>query len=149
MKPVKTLVLLANDATARLFENLGPGRGLSEIEDFKARLTQGAEVRYSDRPGRNAAAPGMAHHATADQAEAEEAQSRNAFVRAVVAETEDRFRENGFTRFVMAAAPATLGALRAQLPERLRQALVLDVDKDFTAQSPADVVKRLEGAIVL
>lgn len=148
MKPVKTLVLLANDATARLFENLGPGRGLSEIEDFSAKLTAGTEVRYSDRPGRNAAAPGMAHHATADQSEAEEAQSRAAFVRAVVAETDARFRESGFSRFVMAAAPATLGVLRTQLPDRLRAALVLDVDKDFTAQTPADVVKRLEGEIV-
>ncbi len=148
MKPIKTLVLLANDATARLFENLGPGRGLTEIEDFSATLIPGADVRYSDRPGRNSAAPGMAQHATADQAEAEEAQSRVAFVRAVVAETEVRFREEGYSRFVMAAAPATLGALRAHLSDGLRKALVLDVDKDFTAQGPTEVVKRLEGQIV-
>lgn len=148
MKPIKTLVLLANDTNARLFENLGPGRGLTEIEDFSAAFIAGANVRYSDRPGRNTAAPGMAQHATADQAEAEEAQSREAFVRAVVAETEVRFREEGSDRFVMAAAPATLGALRAHLSDRLRQALVLDVDKDFTAQGPAEVVKRLEGEIV-
>jgi len=148
MKPIKTLVLLANDTTARLFENLGPGRGLTEIEDFSAALIVGANVRYSDRPGRNTAAPGMAQHATADQAEAEEVQSRVAFVRAVVAETEVRFREKGYSRFVMAAAPATLGALRAHLSETLRKALVLDVDKDFTAQGPAEVVKRLEGEIV-
>ncbi|MCB1350145.1 MAG: host attachment protein [Maritimibacter sp.] len=148
MKPVKTLVLLANDATARLFENLGPGRGLTEIEDFSAAFTIGEPVRYSDRPGRNAAAPGMAHHATADQAEAEEVQSRTAFVRAVVAETEVRFREEGYSRFVMAAAPATLGVLRGQLSDRLRKALVLDVDKDFTGQTAGDVVKRLEGEIV-
>ena len=149
MKPIKTLVLLANDANARLFENLGPGRGLTEIEDFSVTLVAGAEVRYSDRPGRNSAAPGMAQHATADQAEAEEAQSREAFVRAIVAETDGRFRENGYSRFVMVAAPATLGALRTHLSERLRKALVLDVDKDFTAQGPAEVVKRLEGEIVL
>ena len=148
MKPVKTLVLLANDATARLFENLGPGQGLTEVEDFSAAFTVGADVRYSDRPGRNTAAPGMAQHATADQAEAEEAQSRDVFVRAVIAETEVRFRESGCSRFVMAAAPATLGALRAHLSDRLQTALVLDVDKDFTSQSPADVVKRLEGEIV-
>jgi len=149
MKPVKTLVLLANDASARLFGNLGPGKGLLEIEDFAAALIAGTDVRYADRPGRNAAAPGMAHHATADLAEAEEAQSREAFVRAVIGETEDRFRAGGYTRFVMAAAPATLGALRAHLPETLKKALVLDVAKDFVRQTPAEVVKRLEGDIVL
>ena len=149
MKPVKTLVLLANDASARLFENLGPGKGLTEIEDLAASLIAGTDVRYADRPGRNSAAPGMAQHATADLAEAEEAQSREAFVRAVAGEAEDRFRTGGYSRFVMAAAPATLGALRAHLPATLKKALVLDVAKDFTAQSPDVVVKRLEGDIVL
>lgn len=149
MKPVKTLVLLANDAVARLFENLGPGRGLTEFEDLTSRLIEGTDVRYSDRPGRNAAAPGMAHHATADLAEAGEVQARAAFVRAVLAETEARFRDGRYARFVMVAAPATLGVLRAQLPQALRKALVLDVDKDLTAQAPDQVVKRLEGAIVL
>ena len=69
-------------------------------------------------------------------------------MRAVVAETEVRFREEGYSRFVMAAAPATLGVLRGQLSDRLRKALVLDVDKDFTGQTAGDVVKRLEGEIV-
>ncbi len=149
MKPVKTLVLLANDATARLFQNLGPGRGLTEIEDFSVGLIVGAGAGYADRPGRNSAAPGVAQHATVDLAEAEELQAREAFVRALVSETEARFREGRYDRFVMAAAPATLGALRAHLPEKLRRALVLDVDKDFTRQGPAEVVKRLEGVIVL
>lgn len=149
MKPIKTLVLLANDASARLFENLGPGRGLTEIEDLAARLVAGTDVRYADRPGRNSAAPGVAQHATADLAEAGEEQSRAAFVRAVVEETAARFREGGYARFVMAAAPATLGALRTHLPGVLKSALVLDIDKDFVRKDPAEVVKRLEGQIVL
>lgn len=149
MKPKKTLVLLANDATARLFENLGPGRGLTEMEDFSAAFIEGADVRYSDRPGRNSAAPGMAQHATTDLAEAEEEQSRDAFVRAVIAETEVRFREGGYDRFVLAAAPATLGALRAHLSDKLRAALVVDVDKDFTQHTPAEVVRLLENEILL
>ena len=148
MKPVKTLVLLANDATARLFENLGPGRGLTEIEDVAAGLIAGTDVRYADRAGRSSAAPGMALHATADLAEAEEDQSRSAFVRALVAETADRFREGGYDRFVMAAAPATLGALRAQLPDILKRALVVDVAKDFVRHTPDEVVKHLEDHIV-
>ncbi|MCB1336720.1 MAG: host attachment protein [Maritimibacter sp.] len=149
MKPIKTLVLLANDATARLFRNTGPGKGLSEIEDFSASLIAGANVRYADRPGRNAAAPGMAHHATVDLAEAVEEQSRAAFVRVVVEETAKRFAGGEYVRLVIAAAPATLGALRAHLPEALKAALVLDIAKDFVRLPPDEVVKRLEGHIVL
>lgn len=148
MKPIKTLILLANDATARLFENAGPGKGLSEIEDLSASIV-GAEVRYSDRPGRSSGAKRVAQHAFADQAEAEEEQSRDAFVRVLVDETADRFRAGGYDRFVMAAAPATLGALRAHLPDVLKKALVLDIDKDFVRQGPAEVARRLEGHIVL
>lgn len=146
MKPIKTLVLLANDATARLFENAGPGKGLTEIEDLSASMVD-AEVRYADRPGRSSGANRVAQHAFSDQAEAEELQSREAFVRVLVEETTDRFRTGGYERFVMAAAPATLGALRAHLPEVLKKALVLDLDKDFTRQSPDEVVKRVAGKI--
>jgi protein required for attachment to host cells len=106
-------------------------------------------VRYSDRPGRGSAAPGMALHAYADQAEAERDQAQAAFVRAVLKETEDRFTEGGFDRFVMAAAPSTLGVLRAHLPAVLKKALVVDMAKDFVKLKPAEVVDRLAGEIVL
>ncbi|GKY88700.1 host attachment family protein [Sinisalibacter aestuarii] len=149
MKPIKTLVLLANDAHARLFENHGPGKGLSEIEDLAASVLAEADIRYADRPGRSSAAPGMAQHAFADQAEAEHDQAQAVFVKAVLAETESRFAEGGFERFVLAAAPSTLGVLRAGLPARLEKALVVDVAKDFVKLKPAEVVERLAGDIVL
>lgn len=148
MKPMKTLVLLANDAMGRLFENLGPGEGLNEIEDFSAAIV-GAEVRYSDRPGRSAGAGRVAQHAFFDQAEAEEEQSRDAFVRAVAEETDARFGDGGYDRFVVAAAPATLGVLRTHLSARLRKALVFDIDKDFMKEGRAGVAKHLSAHILL
>lgn len=149
MKAVKTLVLLADDAHARLFANVGLGKGLTEIEDFAASVVAGTDVRYSDRSGRSTAAPGTALHAYADQAEAERDQAQAAFVRAVLKETEDRFAEGGFDRFVMAAAPSTLGALRTHLPAVLKKALVVDKAKDFVKLKPSEVVDRLAGDIVL
>lgn len=149
MKPIKTLVLLADDAQARLFENHGPGKGLSEIEDLAVSMIAGETPGYADRAGRNTAAPGMAQHGVADLAEAEHEQARKAFVKAVLTETEGRFAEGGFDRFVMAAAPATLGALRAELPAALKKALVVDIAKDFVKLKPAEVVDRLSGEIVL
>jgi protein required for attachment to host cells len=149
MKPIKTLVLLADDAHARLFENHGPNKGLSEIEDLAASILARAGSGYSDRAGRNSAAPGMAQHGVADLAEAERDQAREAFAKAVLTETEARFSEGGFDRFVMAAAPATLGVLRSHLPANLKKALVVDVAKDFLKLEPAEVVDRLSGEIVL
>ncbi|SMH54852.1 host attachment family protein [Maritimibacter sp. HL-12] len=148
MKPIKTLVLLADDGSARLFENLGVGKGLTELEDFAASMVVGEEVEYADRPGRMNAAPGMGLHAF-DTAEAEHDQAQEAFVKAVLAETDARFTEGGYDRFVMVAAPSTLGALRAELPAALKEALVLDVAKDYLKLKPAEVVNRLADQIVL
>lgn len=148
MKPKKTLVLLANDEKARMFENTGPGKGLTEFEDMSSATIAGAKLEYADRPGRNAAAPGVAQHAF-DTAEAEHDQQQEAFVRAVLEETEKRFDELGFDRFVMAASPSTLGVLRASLPAKLEAALVLDIDKDYLKLKPAEVAERLSGRIAL
>lgn len=149
MKPIKTLVLVADDAQARLFENYGPGKGLTEIEDLAATMVTGEGSEYADRAGRNSAAPGTAQHGVADLAEAERDQARAAFVRAVLKETEGRFADGHFDRFVMTAAPATLGALRDSLPASLKKALVVDLAKDFVKLKPAEVVDRLAQEIVL
>jgi len=149
MKPIKTLVLLADDAQARLFENLGPGKGLSEIEDLAASMVTSKGSEYADRAGRNAAAPGAGRHGVTDLAEAEQQQARDVFVKAVLSETDGRFTDGGFDRFVMAAAPATLGVLREQLPAALKKALVVDLAKDFLKLKPEEIVQRLSGEIVL
>lgn len=149
MKPIKTLVLLADDARARLFENLGPGKGLNEIEDMAASMVTSKGSEYADRAGRNVAAPGAGRHGVSDLAEAEQDQAREAFVKAVLKEATVRFNEGGFDRVVLAAAPATLGLLREQMPAALKKALVVDVAKDFLKLKPEEVVERLSDEIVL
>jgi protein required for attachment to host cells len=148
MKPIKTLVLLANDGSARMFENTGVGKGLTELEDLSADMVVGDEVEYSDRPGRMNAAPGMGLHAF-DTAEAEHDQAQAAFVKTVLAETEARFTEGGYDRLVIAAAPSTLGVMRAEMPAALQAVLAVDIDKDYLKLKPAEVEKRLADHIVL
>lgn len=149
MKPIKTLVLVADDARARLFENHGIGKGLKEIEDFSASVVPEANNEYADRAGRNATGPGGAHHGVADLAEAERDNARAAFARTVLSETERKFTAAGFDRFVLVAAPAMLGVLRAGLPATLERALTVDLAKDFVKLPPEKVVERLADAIVL
>lgn len=149
MKPIKTLVLLADDGRARLFENLGPGTGLVEVIDLSVSTLDPESLRFADRAGRGQAAPGMAQHAAFDQAEAEHDRLEGLFAKAVIAETEGRFADGGYERFVVAAAPGMLGVLRKGLPKRLKDALVADVAKDLLKMKPAEVVEHLADQIAL
>jgi protein required for attachment to host cells len=146
MKPKRTLVLLADDAGARLFENNGIGKGLYEIEDLAKTILPDTEIRYADRAGRGNA-PGGGHHGY-DPSSSEEEQMRAAFADHVVKAAEARWNEVAYERFAMAAAPRMLGVLRAKLPKPLMDALVADLDKDLMKLKAADVAERFADQIV-
>jgi protein required for attachment to host cells len=126
----------------------GPGKGLTEVEVMSASTLIGPEVEYADRPGRNSAAPGMAQHAFAEP-QAVHDRERDIFSRAVLAEAEAQFTEGRYHRFALVAAPDMLGALRAALPKVLKEAMVLDLAKDFLKLTPAEVVDHLAPKLKL
>jgi protein required for attachment to host cells len=148
MKPTKTLVLLADDEKARLFENLGIGKGLHELEDFSAAVIDADRWRNADRPGRNSATKGVAQHAF-DTAEAEHDNAQAAFAKLVLEETLRFFDKGSYERFVLVAPPKMLGVLRGGLEPRMKEALVVDIAKDYLQLTPDEVVNRLAGEIVL
>lgn len=143
MKPVRTLVLIANEQEARLLSNDGPGHGLSEVAHFD-KLGQ---VRYADTPGRGQAGPGTARHSV-DPRTSEREQNREAFAADVLEITNKEWARGGFDRLVVSAPPQMLGALRGRLGGALQEALVADLNKDLLGVAVADLPRHFEGAIV-
>lgn len=143
MKAVKTLVLLANDEHARIFENLGIGKGLAEIEA----ALPADEVRYSDFPGRSSAGVGEARHGL-DRSSSEEDQARNAYAAVVLAEVDARWRGGSYDRFVMAAPPKMLGVLRSKLSKPLGEALEVDLNKDLLSERAEDLAGHFADRIL-
>lgn len=143
MKPVRTLVLIANETEARLFVNEGPGKGLQSLSHFD----RATETRYADTPGRSQAAPGAARHGY-EPPTSEREQNREAFARDVLKITADAWAEGGFDRFVLSAPPAMLGALRDALPAELGRALAADLNKDLLGVAVADLPRHFEDVIV-
>ena len=139
MKPVRTLVLLANDGTARLLVNEGVGKGLARITSLDADQAIRAEAHeFADDPGRSSAAPGMARHAYAPHADEEE-QKRAAFAAAVIGLLDGQWRKERYDRLVIAAPPKMLGELRDRLGElaaRLHGDLAKDLTKAPVAKLP-------------
>ena len=147
MKAKTTLVILANDAQARLLLNRGIGKGLTELRRLSATQLAGAGAAFADAPGRSRAAPGMARHAI-DPRSGEEAQARREFARAVADAAAALWARQRPDRLVIGAEPKVLGALRALLPEPMRAATVVELSKDLLKVPLSDLPRHFEDHIL-
>lgn len=147
MRPVQTLVLIANEKEARLLANAGVGKGLNELSHFDRTRDPSMQTRYADAPGRSQSAPGAARHGF-DRSSSEREQSRQAFADLVLKITADEWAHGLYNRLVMTAPPEMLGALRAGLSDQLSQALVADMNKDLVKVATADLPRHFEEVIV-
>jgi protein required for attachment to host cells len=132
MKPVRTWVLVADGSRARIVENLGPGKGLREVEGmaFHSDLPPNREI-LSDRPGRSFESSSATRHAL-DGSDPRRLM-KHAFARQLAETLDDAIGESRCDRCVLVAPPEMMGELRREISqrvrERLRGELVLDLTK--------------------
>jgi len=129
MKPVRTLVVLANEGTVRFLENEGVGKGVTEIATYDADAERIAETEFADQPGRSRGAPGQARHGYAPP-ESEREHARALFADRVLAELRSAWNAGVHDRLVIAAPPKMLGELRARL-DTLSDHVTAELDKDL------------------
>lgn len=130
MKPVRTMIVLANEQRFRLLMNEGVGKGLTEIADRGREEFPEVETGYADRPGRDAGSGGAGIHGF-EPRETEREQTRDRFAARLVEEIAAAFDGEGADQLVIAAAPRMLGELRADLSEALRTKVSAELDKDL------------------
>jgi protein required for attachment to host cells len=136
-----TWLLAANRSRARLFEVPRDGEEPVEIADFAH--PQGRMHRrdlVTDGPGRfyGKGERDQGHSAgTEDDWPAHETQKFAEQIRDYLdhARTQDRFSE-----LWIVAAPAFLGVLREKLTKGVERDVTLDIDKDWTTDSPRDIL---------
>lgn len=148
MKPISTLVLVADEEHARIFEKLAVTEPLVELLSIEKSDFADTVQRYSDFPGRSAAAPGMAVHAF-DRTATEREQERHAFAVHVLEATERHLKGGDYTRLAIAAPPKMLGSLRAGMKGPLANIERFEVDKNLTKETPEDLVARFSEQIIL
>ncbi len=147
MKPIATLVIQADDEKARFLENRGIGKGLKTLREMHVSDQELLESEYADDPGRESAAPGMARHAL-DPRTGEEEQARELFLRRVVEAAEKIWAAGNHQRIVLSAGPKVLGKLRDLLPENMRKAVTVELDKDLLNINPRDLPRHYEDHIL-
>ncbi|SIO37698.1 Protein required for attachment to host cells [Rhodovulum sp. ES.010] len=143
MKPLQTLVLLANEREAQLLVNLGPNKGLTELLRFDA----AQNIEYSDQRGREQGGPDMGGHSYQPPTSPRE-QNREAFADDVLKVSLQEWERGDFTRFVMSAPPKMLGELRNRLAGPLKGALAADMDKDIVGVATDDLPRHFKDVIV-
>jgi protein required for attachment to host cells len=134
-----TWIVIANASRARFFARSGPGQGLQEVEDMvnpavrlrNAELAHGQiDPRAASKSRHSTGAPtqpsGYQPKQLPDQHQTE------IFARDVAASLLTALHEGRFRRLVLSASPEFLGVLRGVMDQRLKDTVVLDMDKDYT-----------------
>lgn len=132
MKPTVTWVLVADGAQAKVFEHLGPGKGLHPVEgmQFAEERKKAADI-VTDRPGRSFSSVGNGRSAMEPSTDPVQDRERQ-FVEMVSAELAKRHESGAFRRLVIAAAPTALGDIRPALTPQVRETIIAELSKDLT-----------------
>lgn len=149
MKPVITWVLIADGGQARVFENAGPGKGLTPVPGmaFSIPNLQAQDI-MADKSGRSFSSVG--HGRSAMEPQTDPVAYREAGFAKSVAEVLDAKRTEGaFHRLVITAAPAALGHLRHALSPAVRKCLVAELHKDLTNVRPSELGKHFESVFAV
>lgn len=144
MKPVVTLIIVADGANARFFRHEGPGTGLRALtardtsEPHPASRDLGA-----DRPGRTHESATQGRSAMEPPADPHDLAETD-FAARLAGELPAVMEAEGAERLIIAADPRTLGRMRAKLPAAAANRLSATLDKDLVKTPAKELAKHLE-----
>lgn len=130
MKPTVTFVLVADGAEAKVFEHLGPGKGLKARQDliFSQDHLKAGDI-MADRQGRTRTGVGRA---AIDYGTDPVDERERSFVTDIAGILDAELKKGSFARLVVAADPTSLGHLRAAMSAPLRDTILAELPKDLT-----------------
>ena len=131
MKPIRTYILIADGARARLLLSEGPGKPLIEVPDSELSQDIKPDREMSaERPGRvHESATEVRHSIERDDLHRRE---KERFAQSLAADLDRRLANGEYDRLVIAAAPETLGVIRSALSEKVKALIFAEVAKDLT-----------------
>jgi len=149
MKSIKTWILIADGAQARLVYNDGPGHGIKPTSEeiLHGRNLPGREIN-ADRPGRTFDSVGKGRHAKAPTTDPRDNEKQH-FVRRLAEMLDDAAKHGRYDRLVIVAPPRALGQLRAMLSDRVRAKVSGELDKDLTHVPTGELTRHLEPVLAV
>lgn len=143
MKPIRTWILIADGARARVVENLGPGKGVSEVTGME--FSQPAERNrdiMADRPGRSFESADNSRHSMEPPSDPKRLAEAD-FVAGLASMLDEKLKAGAFDRLVLVAAPQALGDIRKAISGQLADTVYGELAKDLTKVPNNDLEKHL------
>ncbi|WP_343081722.1 host attachment protein [Ostreiculturibacter nitratireducens] len=131
MKPVRTLIVVADEEAARFLINEGVGKGLQEICVVSISQLDEGTLEFADRPGRSSAGSKVVGRHGMDPRTDLEENNRAKFASHVIEALDQEWKAAKADRLVVAAPPKMLGELRSRLSGAPAAALAGDLAKDL------------------
>lgn len=142
MKAKRTLVLVADGGRARIFENLGPGKGLHQVENIDETSELAANRNLlDDRPGRSYESQGAMRHAHEQTDRHQELEHR--FIEGLLERLDGLRAEDKFDRLIVVAPPKVLGDIRKIIPKELSKIVSAELARDLTRTPTDEIVEHL------
>ena len=136
---MKTWVIVASAARARIFEEAGRTKPWDEVMDLvnsDGRLLR--QDMISDKPGRVVDGARGQHH-TMDPAADPKEEAARSFARELAEELKSALNDRRCEQLILVAPPHFLGLLREQADDRLARAVKAEITKDLTREDAASL----------
>jgi protein required for attachment to host cells len=147
MRSVRTWVLIADGAHARILERLGrePDLKLLDHLTFEVELPPSRDL-LAERPGRSFESQGRARHAKENPADPHRELKRD-FAKKIAGVLEAESAKGLFDRLVVVAAPVTLGDLRDALPPSVRSKVTAELARDLVKTPDNKLLQHLKEVL--
>ncbi len=146
MKNPPTLILVADSSHARLISHKPDGNAV--LWKMNSRLAMKRSIASTtDKPGRSFNSTGSLRHSMEPRTTAQRA-AQITFSRKVVKALEKSLMAKNFGKFIVVAAPRTLGDLRRQISKETKALTTAELRKDLAALPDHEVVSHLRDALI-
>lgn len=134
-----SMIAVANRTHARLFTADSASAPLVEIQSMvhpEAKMHE--QDITSDLPGKSTARSGAGGHSYTDETRIK-GHELTVFAKQIAEQLETADNEKAFSHLLLVASPKMLGELRSHLPERIKEKIVFELDKNLTQEEPAEI----------
>jgi len=140
---VRTWIVLADAATARIYQPQADGRDWTPIAELNHPESRAKESELGrDKPGRVKQSGGS--RAAMERPTPRKEVEIEKFARQIVKTLDDALLRKAYDHLVLAAPPELVGVLRKLLPRRVEDRIAATVEKDYVHLDPPEARDRLE-----